>query len=706
MTVSPPAGFDSRPITPLPQRILLVENSRTFTTMLREAIEQRLELPVSVASSLAEAGALLDAEDDWFLVLTGLVLSDGDRDGVVAYFVERGLPTIVVSSVYDEDLRRRVLQQDIIDYVLKNTPGSLDYLVWLVQRLERNRRISALVVDDSPSARGYAASLLAMYGYRVAEAGDGQAALQALEADPAIRLAIVDQEMPGMDGVELTRRLRALRARDRVAVIGISGNSDPSLIPRFLKNGANDFLRKPFSREEFFCRVSQNVDQLELIGTLQDLATRDFLTGLPNRQQLQQQLDKILVDGGRLQHRVAVLCVGLDDFKGINEQFSYQVGDQLLLALADRLRAHSGRLGALARLGGDQFALVQANIEQPYEAAELAQSILDDLEVPFDLDHHQQIRLRATIGITLFPEDGDSTEKLLQKAEQTMTLAKARSRNRYQFYIASVDSEMRRRRELEKDLREALPRNQLYLVYQPQISYRDHRVVGVEALLRWQHPELGMVPPDQFIPLAEQNGSIISIGEWVLDQACRQLREWHDMGFSELRMAVNLSTVQLHHSELPRVVNNLLQAYRLPPRSLELEVTETGLMEDISTAAQHLLSLRRSGALIAIDDFGTGYSSLSYLKSLPLDKIKIDKSFVQDLLDDDDDATIVRAIIQLGKSLGMQVIAEGVETAEQETYIVAQGCHEGQGYHYSKPLSARELTNFLKQAQRNQVSML
>ncbi len=443
----------------------------------------------------------------------------------------------------------------------------------------------------------------------------------------------------------------------------------------------------------------------EAENSLLRMAQYDFLTGLPNRQQLQQQLDKILVDAGRLQRRVAVICVGLDDFKGINEQFSYQAGDQLLLALADRLRAHSGRLGALARLGGDQFALVQADIEQPYEAAELAQSILDDLEAPFALDH-QEIRLRATIGITLFPEDGDSTEKLLQKAEQTMTLAKSRSRNRYQFYIASVDSEMRRRRELEKDLREALPRNQLYLVYQPQISYRDQRVVGVEALIRWQHPELGMVPPDQFIPLAEQNGNIIAIGEWVLDQACRQLREWHDQGFSELRMAVNLSTVQLHHSELPRVVNNLLQIYRLPPRSLELEVTETGLMEDISTAAQHLLSLRRSGALIAIDDFGTGYSSLSYLKSLPLDKIKIDKSFVQDLLDDDDDATIVRAIIQLGKSLGMQVIAEGVETAEQETYIIAQGCHEGQGYLYSKPLPARELTAFLKQAQRNQVSIL
>ena len=437
----------------------------------------------------------------------------------------------------------------------------------------------------------------------------------------------------------------------------------------------------------------------EAESSLQRMSQYDFLTGLPNRKQLQEQLDQILSDAGRAQHRVAVLCVGLDDFKGINEQFSYQTGDQLLLLLSDRLRSHSGRLGALARLGGDQFALIQADIEQPYEAAELAQTILDDLEQPFVLEH-QEVRLRATIGITLFPEDGDNTEKLLQKAEQTMTLAKSRSRNRYQFYIASIDTEMRRRRELEKSLREALANNELHLVYQPQIDYSDHRVIGVEALLRWQHPQHGFVSPDIFIPLAEQNGSIVAIGEWVLDQACKQLREWHDQGFIDLRMAVNLSSVQLHHAELPRIVNNLLQVYRLPPRSLELEVTETGLMEDITTAAQHLLSLRRSGALIAIDDFGTGYSSLSYLKSLPLDKIKIDKSFVQDLLEDEDDATIVRAIIQLAKSLGMQVIAEGVETIEQEAYIVAQGCNEGQGYLYSKPLPPRELTLFLKQSRR------
>ncbi|QGZ32643.1 EAL domain-containing protein [Stutzerimonas stutzeri] len=432
---------------------------------------------------------------------------------------------------------------------------------------------------------------------------------------------------------------------------------------------------------------------------LQRMTQYDSLTGLPNRQQLQQQLDNILNEAARVQRRVAVLCLGLDDFKGVNEQFSYQHGDRLLVALAERLRSLSGRVGALARLGGDQFVLVLFGFEQPYEAAELAQKILDDLERPVVMDQHN-IRLRATIGITLYPEDGDSTEKLLQKAEQTMTLAKNRSRNRYQFYVASIDSQMRARRELQNDLAEALQRGEFHLVYQPQIDYRLKRITGVEALLRWSHPSGKMVPPDVFIPLAEQNGSIIAIGEWVLDQACRQLREWHQQGFSDLRMAVNLSTVQLHHAELPEMISNLLGTHRLPPETLELEVTETGLMEDIGAATHNLHSLRRSGALIAIDDFGTGYSSLSYLKSLPLDKIKIDKSFVRDMAADQGDTTIVRAIIQLGKSLGMLVIAEGVETAEQERYLIDEGCNEGQGYYYSKPLPAAELAALLRQSLR------
>ncbi len=430
-------------------------------------------------------------------------------------------------------------------------------------------------------------------------------------------------------------------------------------------------------------------------SSLQHMTQYDPLTGLPNRQQLQRQLDHILEEARRLQRRVAVLCLGLDDFKGINEQFSYRTGDHLLLALADRLRSLGGRLDALARLGGDQFVLVLSGIEQPYEAAELAQALLDDLETPLEVDG-QRIRLHGTIGVTLYPEDGGDTEKLLQKAEQTMTLAKNRSRNRYQFYVASIDSEMRARRELEKDLGEALTHGEFFLVYQPQVDYQQNCITGVEALLRWKH-QGKLVPPDLFIPVAEQNGSIIPIGAWVLDQACRQLQEWRGLGFTGLRMAVNLSTVQLHHSGLPQMISDLLQRHQLPAETLELEVTETGLMEDIQAARHNLLSLRRSGALIAIDDFGTGYSSLSYLKSLPLDKIKIDKSFVQDI-GQDEGATIVRAVIQLGRSLGMTVIAEGVETPEQEAYLIAEGCQEGQGYYYSKPLPAREMTALLQQS--------
>ncbi len=431
---TPQAAFDSPSIAPLPQRILLVENSRTFTTMLREAIEQRLELPVSVASSLAEAGELLDREDGWFLVLTGLILADGDRDQVVQYFVNRGLPTIVVSSVYDEDLRKRVLQQQIIDYVLKNTPGSIDYLVWLVQRMERNRRIAALVVDDSPSARAYASALLSMYGYHVIEADDGASALRAIEADPAIRLVIVDEEMPGMQGVELTRRLRALRARDTVAVIGISGNSDPSLIPRFLKNGSNYFLRKPFSREEFFCRVSQNVDQLELIGTLQDLATRDFLTGLPNRRSFLEQSQRQLgaVDKGGM---VAVAMVDIDHFKHINDSLGHEAGDQAIRAVASVLQANTRSQDISSRFGGEEFCLMVSGLDAAASAAhfEKVRQSVAALRLPFG---DSVLSMTVSIGVCRMPLRSGNLHSLITEADRQLYLAKAAGRNR----VCSADT--------------------------------------------------------------------------------------------------------------------------------------------------------------------------------------------------------------------------------------------------------------------------
>ncbi len=412
----------------LPQRVLLVENSRAYVQLVAQAIEQQLKLPVTVASSLSEARRMLAEYDDWFLIITGLVLSDGDRDAVVDCFLGRGLPTVIVSGVYDEDLRERLLRRQIIDFVLKNTPGSLDYILWLVQRLERNRRISALVVDDSPSARLYAASLLEMFGYRVVQAAEGNAALEALEADPTIRLAVVDQEMPGMQGIELTRRLRALRARDRVAVIGVSGRDDPGLVARFLKNGANDFLRKPFSREEFFCRVSQNVDQLELIGSLQDLATRDFLTGLPNRRHFLEQAERLLPQLHDGHSQVAVAMLDIDHFKRINDNWGHETGDHALRAVATQVSAHARPQDQIARFGGEEFCLLVPGLEPPQLLAyfEQLRQRIEQLDVPI---RGEALKMTVSIGVCAAAQE-DSLHHLLTEADRNLYLAKAGGRNR------------------------------------------------------------------------------------------------------------------------------------------------------------------------------------------------------------------------------------------------------------------------------------
>lgn len=412
--------------TALPQRVLLVENSRAYTSMLRASIEQRVELPVSVASTLAEAKQLLEAQDDWFLVLTGMVLADGDRDTILDFFTTRGLPTIVVSGVYDEDLRKRALQQQIIDYVLKSTPDSIDYLVWLVQRLERNRRITALVVDDSLSARSFIASLLENQGFQVKHVADGASALRLVEADSSIRLCIVDQEMPMMDGIELTRRLRQLRARDRMAVIGVSGSKDPSLIPRFLKGGANDFLHKPFSREEFFCRVSQNVDQLELIGTLQDLATRDFLTGLPNRRNFLEQSERALAK--QTNEEITVAMLDIDHFKHVNDSYGHEAGDQALRAMAQTLHQYTRSGDYSGRFGGEEFCMLLRGLD-PHAAfahLEALRKAVEALEIDID---GRLLKITVSIGACMRSPLFPNLHKLLGEADRHLYLAKAGGRN-------------------------------------------------------------------------------------------------------------------------------------------------------------------------------------------------------------------------------------------------------------------------------------
>ncbi|MDC0663853.1 putative bifunctional diguanylate cyclase/phosphodiesterase [Marinobacter sp. SS21] len=424
------------------------------------------------------------------------------------------------------------------------------------------------------------------------------------------------------------------------------------------------------------------------------LSRFDKLTGLPSREYLLSLL-KSAMDDARKQHKVtAVFCCGIDDFKSINDQLGYENGDLILQGIADRLDSgFNDRDFLKARLGSDQFVLVQKQLATGYQAAITAEKLLELFSQPVPA-HNRSITLTATIGVALFPNDADELDRLLQYAEQTMTLAKDSGRNSYQFYVASVDQEMRERKQLEKDMARALAENEFHLLYQPQISLDTGRVIGAEALIRWQHPERGLIPPDHFIPLSELNGQIVEIGAWVLDQACRQAAEWAANGLS-LRMAVNLSAVQLRQDNILAIVLDTLSRHRIPPGGLELEVTETSVMTNLEDAISKLQLLKREGIQIAVDDFGTGYSSLTYLKRMPVQHLKIDKQFVQDLLVNEDDTRIANTIIDLGKSLNLSVIAEGVETAEQEFYLRQRGCQLAQGYYFSKPLPAQEFVSFV-----------
>ena len=428
------------------------------------------------------------------------------------------------------------------------------------------------------------------------------------------------------------------------------------------------------------------------------LSRYDTLTGLPNREMFLSLLNTALDGARRHRSMLAVFCVGLDDFKSINDQYGFSAGDQLLEITAERLMSneHDNLINA-GRLGADQFVVIQGNISETYQAAAMADWLRHEISRPVSVGG-TEFSVTATIDIAIYPDDALQSDKLLQKSEQSMTLAKSEGRNHFQFYVASVDQAIRDRKHLERDLDLALANRQFHLLYQPQVDMENRRVTGVEALLRWTHPERGFIPPDEFIPLAELNHSIIDIGYWVLDEACRQARVWMDEGYM-LRMSVNLSPVQLRQDNIVEVVMGLLRQHDLPPSRLELEVTETSFMQNLDDAIGKLSRLRDEGVRIAVDDFGTGYSSLTYLKRLPVHHLKIDKQFIRDLLANEEDTQIANTIIDLGKSLNLEVIAEGVETEEQSVYLIHRGCNMAQGFHFSKPVDTEAVMAFMKEFQ-------
>jgi diguanylate cyclase (GGDEF)-like protein len=416
------------------------------------------------------------------------------------------------------------------------------------------------------------------------------------------------------------------------------------------------------------------------------LSNYDMLTELPNRNLLLRRIEQSIQEANSQNDMFAVLYCALDDFKSVNLLHSYHAGDKLLLMMADRFRAELDPAHTVARVGGDVFAIILPGLKNHYQAADVAQRILDSVRRPFRLDS-QTIKVSATIGITNYPHDAATAEQLLKNAENVMQLAKTQGGNRYQFYVANVDQKIRQTKVLEKQLASAVDDNQLELAFQPQVNLLTGEVRGVEALVRWRHPERGIVSPTEFIPLAERTGAIVAIGEWVLKTSCEALQKWHAQGYNHLTISVNISANQLHLSDIVNTIRSLLETTGVPPQYLVLELTETAIMNNVDLAIRLLRQIKQLGVQLAIDDFGTGYSSLAYLKKMPMDEIKIDRSFVQDMLEDPDNGTIVDAIIQLGHSLNLSVIAEGTETLDQIRYLQECECDVAQGYYYSQPMA-------------------
>ena len=450
-------------------------------------------------------------------------------------------------------------------------------------------------------------------------------------------------------------------------------------------------------RTHFVAVVNDITQKKRAEQELRYLANYDTLTGLPNRTLLSERLSRAIIRARRQESRVAVLFIDLDHFKDINDSLGHAAGDRLLKAAAARLQATVGPTDTVARLGGDEFTIIVEDLDAVESAGRLARELLSAFSLPLEVDERHNVSITPSIGISLYPDHAMVPTDLLKFADTAMYQAKSVGRNTFEVYDEAMDAEARRRATLLAALRRALALDEFRLVFQPRLSLRSDRIVGVEALLRWRSGEVGDVSPAEFIPLAEESGLILGIGEWVMQEACRTLRHWRDDGLVDLSCSINVSVLQLLRAPLAEQLRRILAETGVPPDRIELEVTESMVMQNAEQALEVLKQLRDVGVRVAIDDFGTGYSSLVYLKRLPIDTLKIDKEFIGDLTDDPDDKAITATVITMAHSLGLHVVAEGVETAAQLGYLRGQGCDEIQGYWLSRPLETPQAFAFVRE---------
>jgi diguanylate cyclase (GGDEF)-like protein len=598
-----------------------------------------------------------------------------------------------------------------------------------------DRRPRLLIVDDISDNRTILKRRFDRRGFDVSETDSGLAAVALIE-NGSFDLVLLDVMMPGIDGIETLKRIRARKSAFELPVIMVTAKSESGNIVEALEQGANDYVTKPVDFAVALARVNAQIsrrraeqqvvmaneelrkanedlerrveertrrlidanqklkeeiaDREELQARSQYLAYHDSLTGLGNRVLFKEQLDEALKHVSVTPNPLAVLFLDLDGFKAVNDTLGHSVGDLLLKTIAAKLHHLLPSTDRIARLGGDEFAILQVSSPQPASSIALAEKIVEVVGQSHCVDGHE-VTVGASVGIAVAKPGEMNTESFLKSADLAMYSAKSEGRGTYRVFDPQMDAVVQTRRSLERDMRTALVRGGFTLSYQPLVNLETKKVTAFEALMRWQHPERGSVPPSEFIPVAEEMGLIIQLGEWALRRACEEAIEWPE----DIRVSVNLSPLQFSKGNLVSTVMNALGSSGLPASRLELEITETVLLEKSERNIAILNQLRELGVRISMDDFGTGYSSIGYLRSFPFDKIKIDRSFVRDLLVDEGSLAIVRAIAGLGVSFGMTTTAEGVETEEQVRCLKLEGCVEVQGYLYSKPVPASEIADLL-----------
>jgi len=550
------------------------------------------------------------------------------------------------------------------------------------------RKPLILIADDDDGMRLLMRHRIEKEGYDVVEAYDGLQAIELVKIHHP-DLILLDGIMPELNGFDATKIIVNDVRFKHIPVLIVTGLNDDASINRAYDAGASDFINKPINWAAFTNRILQLLKKYKYKNKIQQLCSYDELTNLANKSLLSDRVDHAIYRAHRNQSGFSMLLIDIDRFKIINDSLGREVGDKLLSMIAFRLNEMVRKSDTLARLGADEFVLVMDNVTQSYLVANKAKQILDVLSKPFIIGEHE-INMTASVGVSIYPLNGKRFVELLKNADIAMSHVKNNGGNGFVFHTEDMSLQAIKRQKLESDLKQAIRNNEFEIYYQPKYDINSEMYSGAEALVRWNHPVQGLVSPDEFIPLAEETGLICELGEWVIEATCAQINKWHETAVDIKAISINVSVKQLKVQDLVSLFSRILSKYSFAPGHIELEITESSLIDNTKNASFILKKLHDIGLKIALDDFGTGYCSMTYLKDLPIDTVKLDRSFIRYIHENKKDIAIVKAVQSLTSELGLSLVAEGIESKVQLECLKSLKCNIGQGFLWNKPLSLRD----------------